>query len=57
MSVSPPAQNAIAIIPTQPKGMPNFGERFTAGVVLYTGTAMYPLAAGITAAPLCTLWA
>ena len=33
------------------------GERFAAGVVLHTGTAVYPLAPRITAAPICTLWA
>ena len=31
-------------------------ERFVAGVVLHTGTAAYPLAPRITAAPICTLW-
>jgi hypothetical protein len=33
------------------------GDRFGAGVVLHTGTATYPLADKVTAAPICTLWA
>lgn len=33
------------------------GERFAAGLVLHTGTAVYPLSPRITAAPICTLWA
>ena len=32
------------------------GDRFSAGVVLHTGPATYPLAERITAAPICTLW-
>lgn len=33
------------------------GDRFAAGVVLHTGTAVYLLSPRITAAPICTLWA
>jgi hypothetical protein len=33
------------------------GHRFAAGVVLHTGTGVYQLDQGITAAPICALWA
>jgi predicted AAA+ superfamily ATPase len=33
------------------------GEHFVAGVILHTGSRVYPLADGIIAAPICTLWA
>lgn len=33
------------------------GERFTGGIVLHTGKAIYPLGDGITAVPIAALWA
>jgi len=33
------------------------GQDFVAGVVLHTGSRVYPLADGVLAAPICTLWA
>ena len=35
----------------------NLGERFTAGVILHTGPAVYPVGEQIIAAPISTLWA
>ena len=32
------------------------GDRFCHGLVLHTGQYLYPLAEGVTAAPISTLW-
>jgi hypothetical protein len=51
----------IAIVPSNPSSSSwlrdELGDRFVAGVVLHTGTGVYPLGDRLLAAPICTLWA